>query len=70
MKILKPITPNISQKSGYVARPKDQPVPYVKVSGELMNKFSVINEDIFDLGEYMFVPKDLYDEVMNNGHTK
>lgn len=44
------------------------PVPYLRIEGELMKKFNFINDQIFDFGEYMFVPEELYNEVIN-GHS-
>lgn len=64
------INPNNGTKPGYVAYPDDnKPVAYLKVSGDLKDKFSFISDQIFDLGDFLFVPEDLYNEVMLNGHS-
>lgn len=51
---------------------KSFPTQYRKIEGELMNKFKFINSEIFDVGDCMFVPEKLYNEVIygNNREIK
>ena len=52
MKILKPI-----QQSG------NPPVPYVRLEGKERDEFgNLINDKIFYVGEYLFVPEEQYKE--------
>lgn len=45
----------------------DTPVPYFRISGELMKKFTRVDNRIDDMDTYMYVPLDVYNEIME-GH--
>ena len=41
------------------------PVPYFRISGELMKKFTQVDNRIDDMDTYMYVPLDVYNEIMD-----
>lgn len=41
------------------------PVPYFRISGELMKKFKQLNDNIDDMGTHMYVPFSIYNDVLN-----
>lgn len=41
------------------------PVPYFRISGELMKKFRQLSDKIDDMDTYMYVPFSVYNDVLN-----
>lgn len=62
--------PNIRQLTGYVGhlvnnkKPKD----YVRLPGD-MRVLYPISDQIFDVGDYIFVPKESYESTRQNKKT-
>lgn len=61
---MKVVNPNISKSRGYVAKPKHNYMKYVRIDDNLKEKFSYINQDIFEVGDYLFVPEELFKKTI------
>lgn len=60
--------PNIRQSTGYVGHliTKDiEPKDYVRLPGNVRVLYP-ISDQIFDIGDYIFVPKELYENIRQN----
>ena len=62
--------PNIRQSTGYVGHlvNNEKPKDYVRLPGNVRVLYP-ISDQIFDIGDYIFVPKELYENIRQNKET-